>query len=112
MSSDKDFAPDLKVRRAMIEQKRDNYKAQGYDFFLERMGAEVQDPGADPRAKKAHQETIKELLMKERNCYAVAAKMQKLLDELPVPDEPSSDGDDPGDGPEVEPSEAPEPDGE
>jgi|GEM_PF-6120708 len=89
---DKTFEPELATKRQMLEQKRDQFRQVGYDAFLERMAAEVQDPGPSKQAKEAHAVYLKELEAKEANAYAAARRMQELIDALPV-EEAKPDGD-------------------
>lgn len=79
-----DMTPDLKTQRAMIEQKRDQFKQAGFDSFLESIAAEAQDPGPGAKAKAELAEHIKGLNAKSANAYAAAKRMQVLLDELPA----------------------------
>lgn len=78
-----DMTPETKVQRAMIEQKRDQFKQAGFDSFLEALAAEAQDPGPGSKAKAELAEHIKGLNAKSANAYAAAKRMQAMLDELP-----------------------------
>jgi hypothetical protein len=78
-----DFAPQDSVKRALLERKIAEYRAQGYDLALEAIAAEVQDPGPSKGAKESLAAQVRELTAKSDNAYRAAKRLQALLDELP-----------------------------
>lgn len=82
--SQTDMLPELALQRQMLEQKRDAFKQQGFDAFLEAEAAKVQDPGKVPGAKAQLESMVKELEAKSANAYAAARRMQEMIDALPA----------------------------
>jgi hypothetical protein len=85
--------PEITTRRAMLEQRRDQLRQEGYAAMIDRTVAESQ--GVDREAKVPVQigqhiemlpfkDYVAGLRKKEGNCYSAAKKLQQLLDELPA----------------------------
>lgn len=76
--------PTLEVRRQMIEQRRDNFRAQGFDAELEISTLEIQET-ASPEEQQEKQKAIDVLRGKVRNCYKSAEHLSGLIAQLPKP---------------------------
>jgi hypothetical protein len=91
MNMTNEMTPDTKTQRAMLEQKRDQFKQVGFDNVMEAEAAKVQNPGPSAQGKKELADHIKTLEAKAANAYASAKRMQAMIDELPA-EEAKPDG--------------------
>jgi hypothetical protein len=78
-------APDVSVQRQILEAKKAQLQAQGYESLLNVRLNEVQLPGASPPEKLQLEREVKAQLHNGRQCYVAAAECQKLLDALAEP---------------------------
>lgn len=71
--------PSLKVRRAMIEQNRDRFRAEAFaaELDIDVIGVQVHGVTQGERVK-----TLKELNNKVANCTASAVKLDAMLQEI------------------------------
>jgi len=73
--------PELEVRRKMLEQMRDNLRAQGFEAETNVLVLSAQSVGADE--KEAQQKAINDLEKKAANCYKGAERLSAELAKLP-----------------------------
>jgi hypothetical protein len=73
--------PELEVRRKMLEQMRDNLRAQGFEAETNVSVLSVQTVGADE--EEAQQKAIHDLEKKAANCYKGAERLSAELAKLP-----------------------------
>lgn len=77
------FLPDVADQRALLEQRRDNFRREGYGHFITRIALEVQE-GGSPKERETKRAALAELQASEMNCYVAANRLQKELDALPA----------------------------
>lgn len=83
-----DERPEADVQRKMIEQRRDQFRAAGFDAEMEVVCLKAQQVPAEQEREKA--KTLGEFRQKAENCYASAREMVRLLAELPEPEKPAT----------------------
>lgn len=76
--------PELEIQRKMIEQRRDNFRAQGFDAELEIETLEIQETAGDDEGREK-EKAVEVLRGKSRNCYKSAEHLSGLLSRLPKP---------------------------
>lgn len=74
-------SPTIDARRAMLTQKRDNFRNLAYDAEIEVVAVSSQSEGVT-EAERA--KAVEELTAKATNCYASAAALDALLSKLPT----------------------------
>ena len=82
MIMNKSQKPELDVQRRIIEQKRDQFRAHGFETELEVTTLRVQEVASEAEGAK-REEMIQDLETKVRNCYRSAEELQSLLAKLP-----------------------------
>lgn len=71
------------VQRAMLDERIQMYRAAGFEAFVEAEAARAQAP-LDAREEAELGQRIQVLEQKAANCRASAARLQELLDQVPV----------------------------
>jgi hypothetical protein len=84
------------VLQALLEQRRDQLRAEGYAAMIDRSVAEAQMlppsarvPVGQHGESVSYPEYVAGLKKKESNCYAAARVLQALLEQLPAEPEPA-----------------------
>ena len=91
--SGKRFPPEVDVRRRMLEQRRDQLRAQAYDAEIEleliqaqpERDGKIQQQVGDRVVTVEESDYIASLEAKRDNGYAAARRAQQLIDQLPRP---------------------------
>ena len=76
--------PELEVRRTMLSQMRDSFRAQGFEAEMNAIGVAVQSAD-DEETKAARQKMIDDYNTKSENCYKSAEALSAELAKLPKP---------------------------
>lgn len=76
--------PSRDVQRAMIEQKRDQFRAAGFEAELELATLKVQEP-ASKEEKEQQEKAFEDLKLKAANCYRSATELSGMLATMPKP---------------------------
>lgn len=79
-----DQLPSPEIRRKILEGKRDQYQAAGFEAELDIATFKVQKVPAHEEREKASK--IEEKRLVAENCYASAKELGRLLSELPGPE--------------------------
>ena len=77
--------PSPEIQRRIIEQKRDQFRAEAFGAEIEMAAVAAQTVGVSDEERER---TSTELANKAANCYAAAKKMDDLLKALPKPKDP------------------------
>lgn len=75
------YHPTLETKRSILTQKRDQFRAMGYEAEVEVETIAVQVAGTDEDAAQ----TIANLKSKASNCYMSARRLDEMLAKLPQP---------------------------
>lgn len=87
--SDESQKPDPQVQRSMIEGKRDQLRAAGFDAQLEVISLNAQKVES-PGEERDRVKMVREFRLKAENCYLGAKELDALLSELPEPEKEKS----------------------
>lgn len=81
--TDESEKPSAEIQRQIIEQKRSQFRAMGFEAELEIATLKIQKAGREEERQRA--KTLVDLRDKANNCYASATELTRLLSELPEP---------------------------
>lgn len=76
--------PELEVRRSMLTQMRDNFRAQGFEAETNAQALAVQF-APDTESKAALAKAVSDYETKSENCYRSAEAVSAQLAKLPKP---------------------------
>lgn len=77
--------PTLEVKKRMIEQKRDQFRAAGFDATLEAISMNAQK-AVGAQQERERMQIVSDFRAKAANSYLAAKEMDALLAQLPEPE--------------------------